>query len=180
MSHIRTCDYCGQVIDQGDPYVTLHQFPSALTIRQRAHPWSTGDIGHYHATDECYGRIDNALTLTHEWGNTIEAIPTTNGQTVAALRRNHRPPTGAATDQTPVHHLVPATPDELAMLRARLTPKCRHVLPRAGIRTIEQLQALTDDELLSLYGLGPGMLHIIREWLADLADERTAPQDKQR
>jgi hypothetical protein len=49
----------------------------------------------------------------------------------------------------------------------RLPPKGRHVLPRAGIASLDQVAAMTDDELLAIDGIGRRVLQALRQAVSD-------------
>jgi hypothetical protein len=49
----------------------------------------------------------------------------------------------------------------------RLPPKGRHVLARAGIASLDQVAAMTDDELLAIDGIGRRVLQALRQAIRD-------------
>jgi DNA-directed RNA polymerase alpha subunit len=55
---------------------------------------------------------------------------------------------------------------------SKLAPKCRLALPRAGITTVELVEAMSDDELLAIDGVGEKTVAELRAALEHLAIER--------
>jgi hypothetical protein len=49
----------------------------------------------------------------------------------------------------------------------RLPPKDRHVLPRAGIASLDQVAAMTDDQLLAIDGVGRRILKALRQAVSE-------------
>jgi hypothetical protein len=48
-----------------------------------------------------------------------------------------------------------------------LPPKDRHVLPRAGIASLDQVAAMTDDQLLAIDGVGRRILKALRQAVSE-------------
>lgn len=106
MAITKRCDYCGEEIEQGQPYVTFSVDGSHSDGR-----WTSGYVGHYHADGrdataieralaplhrggqplpeldradggtDCWARVDEILRMAHEWGSMLESIPTADRET---------------------------------------------------------------------------------------------------
>lgn len=78
-------------------------------------------------------------------------------------------PIGTPVEETPQFRRggpqTPTSPELREILHA-LVPKCQYALPRAGISTIEQVEAMTDEELLSLPEVGHYTVRKLREAIA--------------
>jgi hypothetical protein len=88
MSIVYTCNFCGDTIDGGVPFVTLNGNGDRSDGQ-----WSSGYVGHYHADPEvgCWTRILEVIRAADEWGPRLDRIPTASPQLIAARRRRHRP-----------------------------------------------------------------------------------------
>jgi hypothetical protein len=89
MSLIVSCNYCGEPIVRGDPYVTLNgNGDRSAAIR------TSGYVGHwhYHADPQigCWKRILAVIRAAEDWPSKLDRIPTANHQPIAARRRKHR------------------------------------------------------------------------------------------
>lgn len=125
--------------------------------------------------DTCYDRAIAAITGTKlsdpgmgmEW----RMMPVDDG--------GQRPPTIE-------HETVPAMPASASdaieivslggeqitrelrdVIMERLAPKDRHVLPRAGIASLDQVAAMTDEQLLAIDGVGKRILKALRQAVSD-------------
>jgi hypothetical protein len=95
MSFTWTCDWCGREIEPGAPLVKLEQAGSVRDVSgntAESRLYSTRDvsgwIGHYHGRD-CWQQVREGIDLVLAAGPSIDRIPTTSGQKIAALRRRH-------------------------------------------------------------------------------------------
>ncbi len=85
MSLIYTCNFCGEMIASGEPYVTL-----TGNGERSADHWRTGWVGHYHADPElgCWTRMLQAIRACD--APRLDEIPTASHQAISARRRRHR------------------------------------------------------------------------------------------
>ena len=59
------------------------------------------------------------------------------------------------------------TSELLAFIESRVTAAYKFALPRAGIVSIDQAAAMSDEELLMLKGVGHGMVKDLRTWIRE-------------
>ena len=86
MSLIYTCNFCGETIANGVPYVTLNG------NGERSNDfWRTGYVGHYHADPAvgCWNRMLEAIRRCD--APRLDQITTASYQAITARRRKHRP-----------------------------------------------------------------------------------------
>jgi hypothetical protein len=150
-----TCDVCGQRVSSPE-MVTLTTTAGADVEDYRA-----GYLGHFHDdcwTDVVHRAVDDVIDMHREVASVLARIPVAREFEIEVARRAHRLPNGQR----------PYEPDpDLARLLAGLPPGVRSALPRAGVRTLEQLARMTDQELLAIERVGAKTVAYVRERLAD-------------
>lgn len=72
---------------------------------------------------------------------------------------------------SPGANYKPLEPDLRACVHSKLSSSCWFALPRAGISTFAQVEAMTDDELLELSGVGWKTVKVLRAALAERAEQ---------
>ncbi len=105
--------------------------------------------------DSCYDRAIQAITGTElrEPGMGLEW----------RLVRVARATDSAETEpNTPLAPAASTVDDDLWRVMAALPASYKFVLPRAGITSMSQLEAMSDAELLALDRIGPAVLKVIR------------------
>lgn len=65
----------------------------------------------------------------------------------------------------------PLEPDLRACVHSSLSSSCWFALPRAGISTFAQVEAMTDDELLAVSGVGHGTVKVLRAAIAERSEQ---------
>jgi hypothetical protein len=145
-------------------------------------PKSDGGDGHSRAElaaagrpDTCYDRVIAAITGTKlgdpgmgmEW----RMMPVADGeQRAAAIGGGPAPaPPVPAIDPSEIVSFdgEQVTRELRDVIVERLSPKGRHVLARAGIASLDQVAAMTDDELLAIDGIGRRVLQALRQAIRD-------------
>lgn len=157
-----TCDVCCRPVSEREMItLVVDAGPEAKS------EYETGWLGHYHApcwlllseqveTLACPAPADPSDPAA------LAQIPTADLREIGRLRGQHRLPDG-----TPIvdreQDVEPALNDVLA----RLGYRCRYVLPRAGVRTLEQVARMTDAQLLAIEGVGAKTVRVLREAIAE-------------
>jgi hypothetical protein len=149
-----TCDACGAPVSI-DKMITLQVATGAAIADEYRGGW----LGHFHL--DCWldgpcSTVRQNVELHREVAATLARIPVAAEYEVERARRTHRLPDGRR----------PGEPDPaLAGLLAGLPPGVRNALPRAGVLTIDDLERLTDDELLAIDRVGAKTVAYLRERL---------------
>jgi hypothetical protein len=164
MGYSVRCDWCGCNLSSGHfaemPVKIKHRRRSALDsawadeVRPTMHFCVPSDEGHNRmgiesqdGEDCCYERaralISGTSTDTPDMGMEWRLVPV--GASILAASNWGRE----------------AEPD-LADLLSHLPAQFRYALPRAGITTLAQLDAMTDEQLLAIKGMGPSVLARLR------------------
>jgi hypothetical protein len=199
MSYRTHCDWCGGHLAYEDdravmPVTIYHRrgrgSPEAKWIEETCvmrHfcvvPKGDGHEGRSRAElaaagrlDTCYDRAIAAITGTKlsdpgmgmEW----RMVSVDDGdQRPAAIQRGSAAPAPAIDPD----EIVPLDGERVTrelrdVIVQRLAPKRRHVLPRAGIASLDQVAAMTDDELLAIDGIGRNTLQALREAVSERGD----------
>jgi hypothetical protein len=92
------CDYCGEAITADDLMAKIEARGDVPSTRFKTldSELLNVDFGHYHTEplepgqSSCYDHMRDAIHLAHEFGASVERIPTISPQAVAARRRKHR------------------------------------------------------------------------------------------
>lgn len=134
--------------------------------------------------DSCYHRAIAAITGTEvsdpgmgmEWR--LVPVEDAQAQVKAAVSE-------PKAKKAPVPAPPPADPQALVMfggeeitaelrhvIAERIAPSCKFVLPRMGIVSLDQVAAMSDEDLLALDGVGPRMVEALRDALADRPGQR--------
>jgi hypothetical protein len=163
MGYRVVCDWCGCNLTSGHfaelPVNIKHRRRSALDsawaseARPTMHFCVPSDEGHdrmgiqSEGGDGCYERakamIEGAVSERPDMGMEWRLVPI-GGVVLAArdLRRKAEP--------------------DLAELLSHLPAQFRYALPEAGITTLAQFDEMTDEQLLAIKGMGPGVLARLR------------------
>ncbi|MGH2918079.1 MAG: hypothetical protein ACRDLS_05680 [Solirubrobacteraceae bacterium] len=153
MSITYTCNLCGEMIGNDEPFVTLNGNGD-----RSENAWKTGWIGHYHSRSaaDCWHAILDVIRAADGSDRRLANIPTATAEEIAARRGN-------------LHSLPLLTQDAFGDLR----PRTRELLAKAGIGGMHALRAILADGTISdVPGIGPKRLLEIRaiaEWDADVA-----------
>jgi hypothetical protein len=161
MSVTITCNYCGETIEDDQPYMMF-----VADAERSDRSWVSGTIGHYHTpgrdkslahpsgrrgsadAPDCWAAIYDVLQLAHDYAPTLEGIPVASGQAIAALRRRHSQ--GANVDRDDEIADVADLPVQVLDLR----PQTRLALSRAGVDTLRELhRRVRDRSILSAPGV---------------------------
>lgn len=78
----------------------------------------------------------------------------------------------------PMLYPAPELPDDTLIANVRFSTRVRNALNAAGMRTIGEVRATSDDNLLSLQDLGPGSIAYLRETLGLPSTDGVRPSGK--
>ena len=125
--------------------------------------------------DTCYDRAIAAITGTKlsdpgmgmEW----RMMPVDDdGQRQPTIE--HEPVPAVPASASDANEIVSLGGEQITrelrdVIMERLAPKDRHVLPRAGIASLDQVAAMTDEQLLAIDGVGRRILKALRQAVSD-------------
>lgn len=174
MSYYVECDWCGEVLTGQDHAVLPVTIKRQRASRERAH-WAeeTRPTIHLCVGEEVdYDRLgmrdhiddgESCFTRAMAAIHSIETAPPNLGmewRLVPMQNEESTPTNGKHAPRGPVA-------EDLRAILATLAPKVRYALPRAGITTIAQVEAMTDGELEALPGVGLGTVRALRQAIGD-------------
>lgn len=150
-----TCDRCDQPVSEFE-WVELE------THAHKDSKYRAGWIAHYH--QECWWAVSDALREVVEAHRSplaaLEPIPTVCHAEINRLRARH---TDSAAGRPGILE------EDLRKVLATFVPKVKYALPRAGITSLKQVSAMTDEEILALPGVGYKTLVLLRSAIAERA-----------
>lgn len=165
MSYYIECDWCGASLHKRE-HATLEVKVKRIRETTLKELWAaeTKPTRHLCVTPK---RHDDELDRMGLSGLVEDGEPSCYERAIAAIRgREVTPPDMGLewrlvrTPESPQPR--PVIADDLQAVLAKLVPKVRYALPRAGITTLEQVTEMTDEQLLRLDGVGQGTVDALR------------------
>lgn len=162
------CDWCRQAIAAGEPYATLEIDGKIgqTSVSEPARVYCGG--GRNSCASRVLGVLEGNPIGRNDMGFEWQLVPVEGVLRMPASAPVANVPSPRAFDPSETVTLagknITAELDEF--IRSRVAPAYKFALPRAGIVSVDQAAAMSDEELLAVEGVGWGMIKSLREWIA--------------